>query len=110
MQHAIQRLFDASKNLEDGAFCDFVKALCRLSAAMVGMQSDTVEPVNESTEELTMLSPSSTLSLSAEPAHRRRVSGIHLPRTLVSVKPNCNRPVLLTTCVRSAQAILELAS
>ncbi|KAI1793675.1 hypothetical protein LXA43DRAFT_971708 [Ganoderma leucocontextum] len=85
LQHAIQRLFDASKNLEDEAFCDFVKALCKLSAAMIGMQSDTLGAVNESAEDLA-ISPSSTLSASAstEPAHRRRVSGIHLPRTLRS--------------------------
>ena len=83
LQHAMQRLFDASKNLEDGAFCDFVKALCKLSAAMIGMQSDTLGVENESTEELSA-SSSSALSPAAEPAHRRRVSGIHLPRTLVS--------------------------
>ncbi|TBU23332.1 hypothetical protein BD311DRAFT_674190 [Dichomitus squalens] len=83
LQHGIQRLFDASKNLEDGAFCDFVKALCKLSAAMIGMQSDTLDVAYESTEELSVGS-SSTLSPTAEPAHRRRVSGIHLPRTLRS--------------------------
>ncbi|KAI0738261.1 hypothetical protein C8Q80DRAFT_1207991 [Daedaleopsis nitida] len=80
LQHATQRLFDASKNLEDAAFCDFVKALCKLSAAMIGMQSDTLEVTNESAEELA--TSLSTLSPNAEPAHRRRVSGIHLPRTL----------------------------
>ncbi|KAG2136619.1 uncharacterized protein EDB93DRAFT_1242351 [Suillus bovinus] len=37
---AVQRLFDASKNLEDSAFQDFVTALCKLSSEMVGMQSD----------------------------------------------------------------------
>ena len=83
LQHSIQRLFDASKNLEDTAFCDFVKALCKLSGAMIGMQSDTLEGTNESMEELAT-SPSTLLSPSTESAHRRRVSGIHLPRTLVS--------------------------
>jgi hypothetical protein len=39
LQNAIQRLFDASKNLEDGAFSYFVNALCKLSAEMVEMQS-----------------------------------------------------------------------
>ncbi len=83
--HAIQRLFDASKNLEDEAFCDFVKALCKLSAAMIGMQSDMLDTVNESTEELPV-SPGSTLSPDAAgTAHRRRVSGIHLPRTPVGL-------------------------
>ncbi|KAI0354523.1 hypothetical protein OH77DRAFT_1548844 [Trametes cingulata] len=83
LQHAIQRLFDASKNLDDNAFRDFVKALCKLSAAMIGMQSEAGEPsstaVNESTEEL---AASAGLSPPVESAHRRRVSGIHLPRTL----------------------------
>ncbi len=90
LHHAIQRLFDASKNLEDEAFRDFVKALCRLSAAMIGMQSDTLGATNdsESAEDLVTSSSSSTLSPSAstEPAHRRRVSGIHSPRTMV--RPN----------------------
>ena len=91
LHHAIQRLFDASKNLEDDAFCDFVKALCKLSAAMIGMQSDTLGAVNESAEELVTSPSSSTLSASAsmEPAHRRRVSGIHLPRTLVRPNSHC---------------------
>ncbi|PIL34637.1 hypothetical protein GSI_03416 [Ganoderma sinense ZZ0214-1] len=86
LHHAIQRLFDASKNLEDEAFCDFVKALCKLSAAMIGMQSDSLDAVNESAEDLALSPSSSTLSAPAttEPAHRRRVSGIHLPRTLRS--------------------------
>ena len=38
VQNAIQRLFDASKNLEDDAFRHFVNALCKLSSEMV-MQS-----------------------------------------------------------------------
>ena len=85
MLHAIQRLFDASKNLEDSAFCDFVTALCKLSAAMIGMQSDTVVE-GDSTDEL-VSSASATLSptSAAEGVHRRRVSGIHLPRTLVGI-------------------------
>ncbi|KAJ3005991.1 hypothetical protein NUW54_g4103 [Trametes sanguinea] len=84
LQHAIQRLFDASKNLEDYAFRDFVNALCKLSAAMIGMQSEpgeTLTAENESTDEL---ATSPTLSPPVESAHRRRVSGIHLPRTLRS--------------------------
>ncbi|KAI0700224.1 hypothetical protein C8T65DRAFT_790748 [Cerioporus squamosus] len=84
LQHSIQRLFDASKNLEDAAFCDFVKALCKLSGAMIGMQSDTLEGINESVEELSTSSSATLSPSSAEPAHRRRVSGIHLPRTLRS--------------------------
>ncbi|KAI0668157.1 hypothetical protein C8Q78DRAFT_980256 [Trametes maxima] len=84
LQHAIQRLFDASKNLEDSAFCDFVKALCRLSAAMIGMQSDAGEPLTAETESADEFASSAGLSPPVESAHRRRVSGIHLPRTLRS--------------------------
>ncbi|KAI0795954.1 hypothetical protein C8Q75DRAFT_791099 [Abortiporus biennis] len=87
LQVNIQRLFDASKNLDDSAFHDFVEALCKLSAVMVGMQTEAHEDVTvegEGGDEVTsptgMLSPSSI----PDPAHRRRVSGIHLPKTLRS--------------------------
>ena len=84
VQNSIQRLFDASKNLEDSAFQDFVNALCKLSSEMVGMQSDVGSAMlsadTGSSEEL-----ASPTSLSPATAHRRRVSGIHLPRTLVSI-------------------------
>lgn len=79
--HTMQRLFDASKNMDDGAFHHFVAALCKLSAAMVGMQSEDADATSNNREELTT-SPS--LTLSPDSANRRRVSGIHLPRTLVS--------------------------
>ncbi|KAH8111570.1 hypothetical protein DFH11DRAFT_1791651 [Phellopilus nigrolimitatus] len=80
VQRSIQRLFDSSKNMEDTAFHDFVSALCRLSAEMVDMQSDTGLSLIEveSSESVPALTPSVT----TESAHRRRVSGIHLPRTL----------------------------
>lgn len=87
VQAAIQRLFDTTKSLEDPAFRDFVNALCKLSGEMVVMQSGegfgSLEPVNEMDEEPTS---SATLSprIQMDQAHRRRVSGIHLPRTLVS--------------------------
>ncbi|KAJ3718582.1 hypothetical protein DFJ43DRAFT_1159494 [Lentinula guzmanii] len=93
MLTAIQRLFDASKNLEDGAFKCFIDALCKLSAEMIGMQTGTgdasgLEVIAESVsvEELSSLgsgalSPSASI---ADTLHRRRVSGIHLPRTLRS--------------------------
>ncbi|KAI6131100.1 hypothetical protein EDD16DRAFT_1822615 [Pisolithus croceorrhizus] len=84
IQLAIQRLFEASKILEDSAFQDFVRALCRLSSEMVGMQSDTNEIVNgESDGPEELLNPGG-LSPRVGLAHRRRVSGIHLPRTLRS--------------------------
>ena len=89
MQHAIQRLFDASKNLDDGAFHHFVTSLCKLSAAMVGMQSEAQEMLSEaeSLDEL-VTSPSSTLQVEH---HRRRVSGIHMPKAPVGVFRPCPR-------------------
>ncbi|KAG1769044.1 hypothetical protein EV702DRAFT_707206 [Suillus placidus] len=69
---AVQRLFDASKNLEDSAFQDFVTALCKLSSEMVEMQSDGS----------TLMESDDFLSPVPISPHRRRVSGIHLPRTL----------------------------
>lgn len=89
VQTTIQRLFDTSKNLEDDAFRHFVNALCKLSSEMVVMQSGepgipetpTSSTQSEDTGSLGVtLSPSPRTSL----AHRRRVSGIHIPRTLVS--------------------------
>ncbi|KAF9230052.1 hypothetical protein BU15DRAFT_69524, partial [Melanogaster broomeanus] len=79
---AIQRLFEASKDLEDPAFQDFVNALCKLSSEMVGMQSewDTLGE-SESVDEPSS-STVATLSPRNELLHRRRVSGIHLQRTL----------------------------
>ncbi|KAG2746054.1 hypothetical protein P692DRAFT_20876555 [Suillus brevipes Sb2] len=71
---AVQRLFDASKNLEDSAFQDFVTALCKLSSEMVGMQSDGS----------TLMDSDDFLSPVPISPHRRRVCGIHLPRTLSS--------------------------
>lgn len=40
VQRAMQRVFEASKGLDDDAFRDFISALCQLSGEMVGMQSD----------------------------------------------------------------------
>ncbi|KAJ7449990.1 hypothetical protein B0H11DRAFT_323334 [Mycena galericulata] len=86
LQGAIQRLFDASKNLEDDAFTHFVSALCRLSAEMVGMQTEGDAQTMDATDSSNSLeeAPSGTLSPRLDAAHRRRVSGIHLPRTLRS--------------------------
>lgn len=87
VQLAIHRLFEASKNLEDSAFQDFVNALCKLSSEMIGMQSDATETLGEgeSTDELAASVSSATLSPRNDLLHRRRVSGIHLPKTLVSM-------------------------
>lgn len=91
LQGAIQRLFDASKSLEDPAFRDFVDALCKLSGEMVTMQSGEgsvgLFDTSLSSEPLEEPMSSATLSprIQMDHAHRRRVSGIHLPRTLVSL-------------------------
>ncbi|KAJ7842842.1 hypothetical protein B0H14DRAFT_3868774 [Mycena olivaceomarginata] len=83
LQGAIQRLFDASKNLEDDAFRHFINALCKLSAEMVGMQTDGESQIVDASER-DSLEDTATLTPKVEAAHRRRVSGIHLPRTLRS--------------------------
>ena len=88
VQNAIQRLFDTSKNLEDDAFRHFVNALCKLSSEMVVMQSG--EPSIPETPTSTQSEDAGSLGATLSPsprtsvAHRRRVSGIHIPRTLVS--------------------------
>ncbi|KAL1725821.1 guanine nucleotide exchange factor in Golgi transport N-terminal-domain-containing protein, partial [Schizophyllum commune] len=78
--NAIQRLFDASKNLEDGAFTQFLNALCKLSAEMVAMQAGEQASLES-------MSPKSEVPPTPRTPRmdRRRVSGIHLPRTLVSL-------------------------
>lgn len=87
VQRSIQRLFDSSKNLDDSAFHDFVSALCRLSSEMIKMQSSpetiVTSPVGSEHDydRRSLSAPGSSHHDSA--AHRRRISGIHLPRTLV---------------------------
>ncbi|KAF8968453.1 hypothetical protein BDZ97DRAFT_1902846 [Flammula alnicola] len=83
MQLAVQRLFDSSKNLEDSAFKDFVNALCKLSSEMVGMQTSEVIPVNvsDSGEEAGGFLSVSNRS-QENVIHRRRVSGIQIPKSL----------------------------
>lgn len=88
LQAEIQRLFNTSKNLEDQAFTDFVNALCRPSSEMVGMQTDGSGMLAKSDSAEEVIS-SATLSPRKDPAHRRRVSGIHLPRTLVRFLFTC---------------------
>ncbi|KAK0468574.1 hypothetical protein IW261DRAFT_1518270 [Armillaria novae-zelandiae] len=82
LQNGIQRLFDASKNLDDVAFKYFIDALCRLSAEMVDMQSDGGNIILEtdSVEELSSVGLSPVLDASS----RRRISGIHIPRSVRS--------------------------
>ncbi|KAI9435094.1 hypothetical protein H4582DRAFT_1817945 [Lactarius indigo] len=91
VQAAIQRLFDSSKVLEDDAFHDFVGALCKLSVEMVNMQSGigvsaTAEGPLEIDDDISSASTSTTSLATprADRFSRRRVSGIHIPRTLRS--------------------------
>ena len=94
VQAAIQRLFDASIMLEDSAFHDFVGALCRLSLEMVSMQSGVDVGAGAGTGEGNLdveednipsasTSATSLVTPRTERFSRRRVSGIHIPRTLV---------------------------
>lgn len=88
LQSAIQVLFDASKKLEDAAFKNFINALCRLSFEMISMQSEFggfgLIPEDESIDDVASLSSAAALTPKKDTAHRRRVSGIYVPRTLVS--------------------------
>jgi hypothetical protein len=87
---AVQRLFDASKNMDDSAFQHFVAALCKLSSAMVGMQSapspSPIASAHASREDLTIVSHPSTLG-DISLMQRRRVSGIHLQHAPVTALP-----------------------
>jgi hypothetical protein len=94
VQVAIQRLFDASVMLEDSAFRDFVGALCKLSLEMVSMQSGVDVSAGAGTGEGALdveednipsasTSATSLVTPRTERYSRRRVSGIHIPRTLV---------------------------
>ncbi|EMD41098.1 hypothetical protein CERSUDRAFT_111675 [Gelatoporia subvermispora B] len=81
MQHAIQRVFDTSKNLDDNAFRHFIEALCKLSAAMIKMQSEASGSAASASDSFDEIQHS--LSTPSEPAHRRRVSGIQSSKVLV---------------------------
>jgi len=87
IQHAIQRLFESTKLLEDDAFKDFVNALCKLSGEMVGMQAQTEGGTPgmlgraDSAEDV---SGTKLATATAAFSHRRRASGIALPKTMVS--------------------------
>jgi hypothetical protein len=87
LQNSIQRLFDSSKNLDDGAFKYFIDALCRLSHEMIGMQVDTGVIIESDSQDDVVSSRTSltgALSPGGDATKRRRVSGIHNPRTMVS--------------------------
>jgi hypothetical protein len=77
---AIQGLFESTKDMEDSAFHDFTVALCKLSAEMIEMQVSN-DMGEAGAEDANGVPPSPTVAF----AHRRRVSGIQLTRTPVSV-------------------------
>ena len=86
----IHKVFEASKNLEDEAFKEFVTALCKLSAEMIGMQAGPdpgASPVvgyDSESEDAGGAAPALVLQTKSEQQlHRRRVSGIQLTRTPV---------------------------
>ncbi|KIY67422.1 hypothetical protein CYLTODRAFT_422528 [Cylindrobasidium torrendii FP15055 ss-10] len=77
----IQRLFDASKNLDDAAFRDFVDALCRLSGEMVEMRSGSSIGHMSSTLSVSSASESQSEDSASVPSmHHRRVSGIYVKK------------------------------
>jgi hypothetical protein len=93
VQAAIQRLFDGSIMLEDSVFCDVFGASCK-SLEMVSMQSGIDVGVGSGTGEDVLdvaeddIQSSSTTATSLVTSrtgrfNRRRVSGIHILRTLV---------------------------
>jgi hypothetical protein len=87
VMNAIQRLFDASKNMDDSSFQYFVTALCKLSLAMVGMPAapSPLASAHASKEDLAALGlPSSGLSDIGH-LQRRRVSGIHFQHAPVGI-------------------------
>ena len=98
--NAIQRLFDSSKNLEDPAFKDFINALCKLSAEMVGMQVEGGPAARASLDSADETGSTQSLMLpKLEPAHRRRMSGIHLPKTQVRHYPPKNVEFPMTSTI-----------
>ena len=83
----MNRLFDASKNLDDEAFRSFISALCKLSSEMINMQSGLVHieaPREDSVDDLSSTPDTGLLSPRVESPHRRRASGIQLTRNIVS--------------------------
>ena len=88
----IHEVFEASKNLEDEAFKEFVTALCKLSAGMIGMQAGpdlVLSPAaGYDSEGEDAGGPASTLVLQAkseQQLHQKRASGIQLTRTPVRI-------------------------
>jgi hypothetical protein len=89
----IHKVFEASKNLEDEAFKEFVTALCKLSAEMIGMQAGpdpSASPVAGYDSENEDAGGAAAIALvlqskSEQQLHRRRASGIQFTRTPVRI-------------------------
>ena len=88
----IHKVFEASKNLEDEAFKEFVTALCKLSAEMLGMQAGpdlVLSPMagyDSGGENAGGPAPTLVLQTKSEQQlHRRRASGIQSTRIPVRI-------------------------
>ncbi len=88
----IHKVFEASKNLEDEAFKEFVTALCKLSAEMIGMQAgpdlvpSPMAGYDSEGEDAGGAAAALVLQTKSEQQlHRRRASGIQLTRTPVRI-------------------------
>ncbi|KAF8340513.1 uncharacterized protein EI90DRAFT_3279123 [Cantharellus anzutake] len=77
----MNRLFDASKNLDDEAFQFFITALCKLSSEMINMQAGLAPTESQNENSVDDLS-SGLLPPRVESPHRRRASGIQLTRNI----------------------------
>jgi hypothetical protein len=105
MQMAIQRIFDSSKNLEDNAFKEFVDALCKLSAEMVGTQTSdamtvAMDPSDGGVEGEDGFLTAALNASQENITQRRRVSGIYIPKTSV-----CN---IFLSVIQSSLRIINL--
>lgn len=99
VQLAINRLYDTSKSLDDDAFKDFARALCKLSGEMVGMQaSKSLQEIraSESLDETGLSAGPASAAMSPSPSSSspflglgttkssRRVSGMGAVKPSVS--------------------------
>ncbi|BGP03886.1 Endocytosis and vacuole integrity protein [Rhodotorula toruloides] len=83
VQQAIAKLFDVSFNLDDGAFRQFLGALCRLSGEMIGLQmaeDGTVAQYAGGDDRSEDGSTGTTTPLDTPDRSRRRSSGISTSR------------------------------
>jgi hypothetical protein len=114
---AIHKVFEASKSLEDKAFKEFVMALCKLSAEMIGMQAGPdpgASPragagYDSESEDANGVTMTTVVPSRSEQLHRRRVSGIQLSRTPVRILQRI-QVIWLTFSSYREQVTLALAS